>query len=65
MAILEPSFRRNRIVGGLQSEDWGGFTMVPADMRLPKGRVPASKVPEAVKKELLVRLSLHQASLCV
>lgn len=55
MAILEPSFRRQRMVGALQRESWG-YLLVPVDPRMPRGRVMADRLPDKVVQDLKVRL---------
>ena len=56
VAVLEPSPRRNQVVGVLQQAG-PGCVLVPVDPRLPKGRVRVSHLPATLRAELQVRRS--------
>ena len=61
VAVLEPTPRRNRIVGVLQNESNTAVTFIPSDPRLPKFHTELSDLPMDLKDGLMVQSILHPA----
>ncbi len=56
VAILEPTPKRSRIVGILQTESNPSVTFVPADQRLPKFHTRLNDLPADLRSDLKVQL---------
>ena len=54
VAILEPSRRRQAVVGVLGQQPGGMLVLLPADPRMPLALVKASTLPPALRPALLV-----------
>ena len=55
VAVLEPTPKRNRIVGVLQRESNTAVTFIPADLRLPKFHTKLRDLPADLKDDILVQ----------
>ena len=56
VAILEPTPRRQRVVGVLQREA-RHVTLIPVDLKMPKCHVRVNELPDTIKKLLEVSLA--------
>lgn len=55
VVILEPTPRRDRIVGVLQRESNAMLSFVPADLRLPKFKTRLNDIPADIRNSIEVR----------